>query len=186
MIKPASEKQIAFATRLFAERNHEMPDTALAVYVDAGSRAVSSLIDRLLALPNKPRPTAVTEHAPADTDMQTGEGIYVLDGNVVKVVKARSTGNLYAKRLVVSAPRVTADGVEVDADFVYAPGVIARLTPAMKMTVDEARAFAVQHGICANCGRKLKAAKSVEAGIGPVCIKKFAPVAAFEMAGVGA
>jgi hypothetical protein len=34
--------------------------------------------------------------------------------------------------------------------------------------------FTTRYGKCIVCGRHLKAAKSVEAGIGPVCIKYFA------------
>lgn len=41
------------------------------------------------------------------------------------------------------------------------------------MTLDEAKAFILRYGQCVRCGRRLKAAESVERGIGPVCVRYF-------------
>ena len=41
------------------------------------------------------------------------------------------------------------------------------------MTLEAALAFTIKYGVCARCGRWLKAAENVERGIGPVCILYF-------------
>ena len=43
---------------------------------------------------------------------------------------------------------------------------------------EQAKALSIRYGRCIVCGRKLKAAKSVEAGIGPVCMGRVAARAA--------
>jgi hypothetical protein len=41
------------------------------------------------------------------------------------------------------------------------------------MSLEKAKQLNIKYGRCIICGLKLKAAKSVEAGMGPVCIKYF-------------
>jgi hypothetical protein len=48
------------------------------------------------------------------------------------------------------------------------------LAPADRITLERAKTLSVRYGICIACGRTLKAAKSVEDNIGPVCRKNFA------------
>lgn len=101
------------------------------------------------------------------------------DGNVFVVKPNREKTRLYAKRLIeIDAERATEAGERVKIDFEYAPGAIFGLTPDMKMPLEKAKKLAVRYGRCIVCNRALKAAKSVEDMIGPVCIKSFraAPV----------
>jgi hypothetical protein len=42
------------------------------------------------------------------------------------------------------------------------------------MTLDQAKAFGALYGACCNCGKTLTDERSIEAGIGPVCARKFA------------
>lgn len=88
-------------------------------------------------------------------------GIYLFNGVVHKVQKAvHGSGNLYAKVLQ-------------DGAFVYAPGAIRSLLPEHRMTLEQAKEYGQLYGVCCNCGATLTDEKSIEAGIGPVCARKF-------------
>lgn len=111
-------------------------------------------------------------------------GVYVLpDDTIVRIkMNLEKTGS-YTKRWVhISGFRLT-ESVDPETlknnrshgDYEYAPELKAQaLSVGRKMTRDEALKFSTIYGICAWCGRTLVAAKSVERGIGPVCIKRFA------------
>jgi hypothetical protein len=79
------------------------------------------------------------------------------EGDIFKVQRSRESGNLYAKRL---------DLIE---GFIYEAGAIRNLKPSDRMTLDDAKAFGVQYGICCVCGALLTNEVSVAEGIGPVC-----------------
>lgn len=118
-------------------------------------------------------PTPVAPPAPAP---QLVPGVYVLDGQVLKVQERRDKRGVYTLRWhEISGERLLDhDGVSrVQGEWEYAPSFKAVLTDDHRMTLDEAKAFILRYGICARCGRKLKAAESVERGIGPVCAKYF-------------
>lgn len=103
------------------------------------------------------------------------EGVYERDGVVYVVKRARESGNLYAKQIVeIGGERLTEAGTVINAEFQYAPGVIRTLGVEHKMDLERAKALTIRYGFCIACGRHLKAAQSVEAGIGPVCRGKFA------------
>ena len=100
-------------------------------------------------------------------------GVYRKDGTVY-VVKPNKTGTkVYAKKLVESAPRMTEAGEVVDFELEYAPGMVYKLTEADRVPLADAKDLMTRYGKCIVCSRHLKAAKSVEAGIGPVCAKSF-------------
>lgn len=93
------------------------------------------------------------------------EGWYKVGDDVFKVqVAHHGSGNLYAKRLVVTGPG--------EASWEYAPGMVRRLTDADRLSVEDAAAFGRLYGVCAVCGRTLTDEASIAAGIGPVCIRK--------------
>jgi len=115
---------------------------------------------------------------PRATDYQVGmqldPGVYELRDQVY-VVKATKDGQRrYAKRLVeIGGERLTEADTIVNIDFEFAPGAIHDLRAEHRMSLERAKLLMVRYGKCINCGRKLKAARSVEAGIGPVCRKAF-------------
>jgi hypothetical protein len=112
---------------------------------------------------------------PAPTTAAVEEGVYERDGVVYVVKRARESGNLYAKRIVeIGGERLTEAGTVINAEFEYAPGAIRNLGPEHKMPLDRAKALTIRYGFCIACGRHLKAAQSVEQGIGPICRGKFA------------
>lgn len=162
----ATEKQVAFMQTLINERQmatdmHKMYDAKLAAGV-ARSDA-SAMIKALMAMPKIVAANAVTQ-----------PGIYEMPDGTVYVAKFnKDKTNMYAKQVVETGERITEAGTIVTIDFEYAAGAIKKLTPAMKMDGEKAKALTIKYGRCLICGRKLKAAKSVEAGIGPVCAKYY-------------
>lgn len=149
MSKPASEKQIAFLSTLVAERVHTE-----SVNLDALTSAeASALIGDLL---NSPRKSG------GSVERVSEEGVYqTADGEIFRVQTSRQSGNLYAKRLDI-----------FDGGFIYEQGAIRKLRPSDRLSVEQAKALGVQYGFCVVCGILLTDPKSVEQGIGPVCIKR--------------
>jgi hypothetical protein len=142
--------------------------------VDLTFPQASAAIGELLRKPRRSpsQPVAKPEAKPAAQPLEPG--VYVLNGTIVKVKKSQA-GNLYTLRWVESGGLRIVEGDEERAhgDWEYAPELRRSLTAEHRMTVEEAKNFAIRYGQCANCGRTLKAAESVERGIGPVCIKRF-------------
>ena len=87
------------------------------------------------------------------------EGIYLIDGIVYKV-QVSGAGRSYAKVL------------REKGGFEYDNTAIKNLSIGDKITLEQAKAYGVQFGICVVCGATLTDAKSVAAGIGPVCGKR--------------
>lgn len=101
-------------------------------------------------------------------------GVYETQSGIFVVKFNQSKTRLYAKRLVeIGGTRLTETDEDVHIEFEYAPGAVYNLTPDDRMPLDRAEALTLRYGRCIVCGRTLKAAKSVRAGIGPVCVKYF-------------
>ena len=162
---PASDKQTGFINKLISER--EMPaathkEIDRLVANGLTKTEASTLIKTLLGMP-KAQAAAITE-----------PGIYETADGAIYIAKTnKSKTNLYAKRLIETAERVTEAGAVIEIDFLYEAGAIYKLDPGMKMDAAKAQALTVKYGRCLICGRRLKAAKSVIAGIGPVCAKYY-------------
>jgi hypothetical protein len=108
-------------------------------------------------------------------------GVYVMpSGVIVKVQPTRDKTRVYAMEWVeIGGERVVDDtGEHVRGEWRYAPSMLRFVQPQMKMDLDQARAFILRYGQCARCGRRLKAARSVERGIGPRCIRYFSIIPA--------
>jgi hypothetical protein len=103
-------------------------------------------------------------------------GVYVMpDGTIVKVKANKAKTNVYASRWIeIRGERLNENETRVRGEYEYVSGLVHRVAASgRKMTLEEAKAFILRYGVCARCGRKLVAAKSVEQGIGPVCIQYF-------------
>lgn len=125
-----------------------------------------------------PCPAVVAEATPAFSNVgQTCEpGVYVLpdSGEIVKVKANKANTHVYAHRWIDSGERIVDDsGERIRGDWDYAPGLIGQVRPEFRMTLDAAKAFILRYGKCVRCSRRLKAADSVERGIGPVCVRYF-------------
>ena len=143
-ITGASIRQVSFINTLLEERVYEGEAINFATL---SSREASDIISRLI---NAKRKNSVDV------------GMYQTpDGEIYRVQPSRETGNLYAKHMLVGG------------GFEYERGAISRLTPADKMTLEQAKAWGMATGVCCVCGAFLTDQKSVSEGIGPVCAKKF-------------
>lgn len=104
-------------------------------------------------------------------------GVYVMpDGAIVKVKANQAKTRTYAMRWTeMRVNRLNGEDDTVHGEYVYEAGLVQQVAEqGRKMSLDEAKAFVLRYGQCARCNRHLKDAKSVEQGIGPVCIKYFA------------
>lgn len=168
---PASVPQVQFINTLLADR---------VVATEAGDRLRARLGDGTLtsrdasdAIAWLKRQPFVNANANVVDDALT-QGVYQVDGQIYVVKPNRSKTRLYAKRLVeINADRLTETDEVVQIEFEYEPGAIYRIKPEHRMPVEQGKALTIRYGKCICCGRKLKAAQSVERGIGPICIKYF-------------
>jgi hypothetical protein len=160
MTYPVTERQIDYLRSLMSKREWQshMPERDLVeIRIAEGTldgRTVSSLIDAL-----KAAPMAATKNVGA-----LSVGMYrTSDGTMYRIHESRESGRLYAKRMVwdmltESKPR-----------FEYDRGAIYRLTSDDRLSVEDARAWGVETGVCCVCGAFLTDSRSVARGIGPVC-----------------
>lgn len=115
----------------------------------------SRWIDRLIAK---------VRELKAATELE--DGMYVLDGVIYKVQHAvHGSGRQYAKRLVAGSPGER-------ASFEYAPGVVRKLRPEHRMTMDQAKEWGALYGTCVRCGRVLTREDSIERMMGSTCYEK--------------
>lgn len=146
----ATEKQVAFATRLAGQVQATSEERAaiLARIPELTRAEASELIDTLLAMPK-----------PAKAEMP--EGIYLLAGTVYKVQRAKGSGRVYALALT-------------DGEFTYDRGAIFTLATAgaTPITLDQAIAYGLRTGRCCCCGHALTQQDSLRAGVGPVCAQR--------------
>lgn len=159
----ASPKQLAFIDRLLAERDLSDARPWVGPFVDhyrdgatIDRRQASSLIDVLLEAPR------LTTHAAPPSARATTEplapGMYMVGDRIFKLQQSQ-TGHLYGKELV-------------DGRFTYAPGLLREVHADDRMTLEQAKAYGQNTGVCCCCGRLLTDPSSVAAGIGPVCASR--------------
>lgn len=122
---------------------------------------------QLLAPVIPPIPVIVAS-APVKKELITEPGMYWGNGSAYLVVSTKDGKKLYAKKLV----KTMKDGVVHKLHFEYEKGSIWSLDAADKMTVEQVAKLGKTTSHCWVCAKPLKVKKSVEAGIGPVCIKK--------------
>lgn len=92
--------------------------------------------------------------------LKVQKGFYAYNGTVAEVVESGS-GRLYAKVLNQDTWK-----------FDYAPGVITRLKPEDRLTLEQAAALGKEWHHCGICGRELTNSDSIDRGIGPICATK--------------
>jgi len=173
--REATAPMLAYLHKLYAGKQHTF--APLPGYVPFA--LARHLIDQLTDKPWKPceatsRPTRTG--APASLAKPIDVGAYLLDGTVYKVQRGRESGKLYAKVLVKVDPytkMVRGKEKLITAEFKYSgAAIVSRLTPDMRMTLEMAKEYGAQFGVCCECGAVLTAEASIEAQIGPVCAGK--------------
>jgi len=119
----------------------------------------------------------VCPETPTPTSKQQAlePGIYMDgEGAIWKVQPNKAKTNVYAKVWTAhNGERLTLGGERTHGEWDYVPGGLKSVVAARRMTLDEAKQFILIYGSCVRCGRTLKAADSVERGIGPVCVTYF-------------
>ena len=162
-VKLASDKQVAFLTRLLTER--ETAHAArLQAEVNSGeltSKKASELITWLLNAPRVTAPTPVASSTPAAPVVTITDGFYELDGTAYKVQLNLAGTKLYGKKLV-------------EGTWEYVAGVVGVLTRGNAQPLSEELAAKLGHlyGTCVICNRRLTDEGSIAKGIGPVCAAK--------------
>lgn len=165
-----TDRQKSYINSLLVQKGAELPGDV----EDLTKEEASATIDRLRVMPNLPQEKQVP--LPGVT---VEEGMYrdPNTGDIFKVQRAiHGNGSLYAKKLIVTTqPKYDDEGDIVwpgTIRFEYIPGLLKRLKPSMRMTLDEAKEFGALYGTCVRCGRTLTKEKSIERAMGPVCAGK--------------
>lgn len=151
------------------------------VPVGLTKQEASKRIDFLIELVKRVNTVAAvgaksTQDRPEKPSEDLTPGIYELpNGEIYQVKLNGQKTRMYAKKIVeIRGERLTEGDDVVQIEFEYAPGAIYNIRPEHRMSLEKGKALTIRYGKCLCCSRKLKAAKSVERGIGPVCIKYFA------------
>lgn len=171
---PATERQMAFIADLLRAIDPDNAAEDMLAIEQADSpltkAGASREIERLIGERDRVRKVAKAERqqaqqaeqgTPSATDLS--EGFYRAgNGDIYQVFQARHGSHLLAKVLDQETGK-----------FEYA-GAAKRFVKAdQRMTLEEAQEYGKQTGICMVCSRRLTAPESVEAGIGPVCARRF-------------
>lgn len=161
---PATDSQMSYIASLMDKvYGDNAPEAYLAlVESEITRKQASEKIDALRAMlystPAQPKPTVTVP-----------DGIHYTDGTVYRIRTSKS-GNQYAERLLTQIEREANEGKA----WVYeGRKPLAGLSSDTVLTFQQAKAYGKMYGICADCGKLLTNPDSVEAGIGPVCIKKW-------------
>lgn len=160
----ATDKQISFVAKLLSEKDVSalLADQAESVIVGAASvKYASGVIDDLLKCKK-----ATVVAAPVVDEISV-EGFFLSNGVVYRTKRSKTSGKLYAKRLIIHGNHV---------EWEYAPGAFSTLTMADAMTAEQAAEYGAQTGHCAYCGRKLEDDISRAYYMGPVCATKYAGI----------
>jgi transcription initiation factor IIE alpha subunit len=116
--------------------------------------SAKSIIDALLKMD-----TVRTQHN--TTTVEITEGMYTLGERIFKVYMNRANTCMLVKELI-------------DGEFEYLGSAQWKLPKgAVRMTLDEAKAYGRLTGTCCQCGAKLTDETSIAEGIGPICAGKF-------------
>lgn len=158
----ASEAQVRFLRNLVEQHDCGITDLDALLPNIASKAAASQLIDAIKATPKR---STRQPASPGRGWVELEDGIYKDGDRIVKVY-------------------VTVHGAHEKVGKTWDPETrsfeyggkraLRGLTPEHKMTLAEAVEFGSIYGICCNCSRTLIDERSIEAGIGPVCAKRFA------------
>lgn len=169
----ATDRQVSYIESLILARDVDANDESMmrdCINKGITAKVASSMIQDLLSRPFRARAQFGAAHENGIKE----DGMYQMpNGAIYKVQYNKAQGDgrrLYAKLLVL----VNNEDGTYKVHFDYVKGVVYQLTPAMKMTLEQAKEFGALYGTCCNCGRTLTNEESIELGIGPICRAKFA------------
>lgn len=178
-----TDKQLSFLYALAADRadsrfgscgEERIENLGARVQNGATRQQVSTWIDQLRSAPrDRSSADAASVATRPAQPAELEPGIYEVDDVIYVVKRNREGTRSYAKRLVETADRLTEAGTVVEFDYEYERGAIFKIQAEHRVSLARAEELAIRYGQCLDCGRGLKAAKSVKSGIGPVCAKKY-------------
>lgn len=157
-----------FASPEFFDRVNAMDAEELRVYVESiKTKAAelpvpeaSALIDRLKALPRKGGQRSGGSGSEPEAGMYRDD-----EGDIIRVYFGQQSGRMLAKRLVSHGDHHEYEYMGAASRFV-GPNTT-------RLSLEEAKEFGRMTGHCCVCARRLDDPESVEAGIGPVCARRF-------------
>lgn len=182
----ATHKQIMYIVSLATKRGYDVramvaeTDESGEIILNASGEcspkisktAASASIKKLLDPRSEIDAPKIATSVQVQTKVELEDGMYRValdDSHEMKIYKVQhavhGSGRQYAKVLV-----------QYDDDswgFEIARGVIFKLRPEHKMSLEDAKKFGALYGTCCVCGRTLTNEESIEAGIGPICASKF-------------
>jgi hypothetical protein len=155
--KPVTEKQIAYISTLLNNICGDNAGEFMLAFMESEptTKDASAYIDTLKAK-SKPAPVEVNEDAIPD-------GLHYIGQQVYRIRESKSSGRLYAELLDTAAREFRYVGRKP----------LAQANAETLMTLEQAKVFGKAYGFCVRCCALLEDPASVEAGVGPVCAKKF-------------
>lgn len=154
---PPSEKQVAFLHTLTT------PEKVAEILAAGYSRkTISPVIDKLVA------ERKIAQQAEWAAKPKAQPGYYTLADKVYEVVPTKDGQRVYAMELVIYTD---AKGAK-RGRWEYRKGVANDLACIRPMSKEQAAKLGHLHGVCVICGATLTDPKSVEAGVGPICLEK--------------
>jgi hypothetical protein len=160
VVRPATPKQIAFATALVQKKegglallNHYLRNSKVNSIEQLDKTDVSLLIGQLMVANEVKPPMKINE-----------VGAYLLNQTIYSIRK--NDRNYWS---VWTYSDVAKKYVRNDSlrDVLY------QLEPSNRLTLELAIKYSAQVGICVHCGRTLTLLKSVAGGMGAYCAKKY-------------
>lgn len=165
----ATPKQTYWIGKCLQERQVP-PALVIRAQQPLSKKDASALLTSLFECPKAKAGAEVTATGPAAEGKLAEPGYYVVESTTgepkVYVVVEGKNKRRVAKELHLPF----AKGGR--ATWIYAKGMVYRLAEQAPVTVQQAASFGHLHGWCICCGKPLDVPLSVQAGIGPVCVKK--------------
>lgn len=155
---------------LLKRPHNESPETTLA---ERAKRDDQPITDRASAEAYVAQVTRTSPRPERDlvADPLPTHGVFRFEEHIYIVVPSRRNhGKHYAMKMVTSPDRLTSSGEVVNFDYVRAPGVIWQLREEHRLPAEAVESLMIEHRVCIypNCGRTLRAAKSVALGAGKI------------------
>jgi hypothetical protein len=155
---PASEAAFSFAVTLIRKATEGHPKVRVEMLTSLATFNAQQVSDTINLLKSAAEKAPAAAPAPAT---QAVPGHYVIDGAKFQVKKSKVTGFSYL--------------LDATGHYLGAKGTAADI---LAKIVDNGQAYAIAYakvtGKCGICNTKLTDPKSIAAGLGPVCAKKFA------------
>lgn len=176
----ATEKQVAFLTKLCAERPAwaEKVGYNAATIAGLSKAGASGAIGDALAQPKEAKAASETTTTATGYTAEAKKGdVHVVDGSYYRIHIGQKSGKPYVCKATIRRDAEWGeDGSLVTAGSVgwdIAKGFINKLSQETKATPEQAAAFGHLVGRCCFCSHAIDTPESTAVGYGPVCAGKY-------------